>query len=441
MHTRAFFWPFEFGSNCKILWSSLFIVHMLTALTCLPALGQDEGSACLKLVADSQDAGFRTDPLSQPMDLAGPKLRIGFFRQFDLPEFNRFRAHYLELLDRRYPRKLQENAQSGEDAKSQPGERAESQPGENEFDISKSSPPEQKLAFLEALGGHFISNSVHNPLLAEKILNTRWIDFLKKRRFFIKLKKLQIGALTSREIEELFVDLYTLQNPGTDSLPKRIRALVGMIIPFRNGIYETWYSDIVLRRFYVEVLKSGLISALEATNFRVKTPLFGDSHESKMYKKIAKLSLSLAINWYVLIPTAQLFGYIHLPEINLSEWSNLTKLIQDEVKRNPKILDQIISGEFRHELVEQWVNKYGGSYYGAKAKFDLFYRTLRSLYLRLILPSAIYLFVSQFGFFDLPWLDHFMGQIITFRDALIPWIFHEAGGTSGLDNLVRPDDW
>ncbi len=433
MHTRAFFWRFEFGFNCKFLWSSVFIVQMLTALTSLPALGQDEGSACLKLVADSQDAASRSDPLSQPMDLAGPRLRIGFFRQFDLPEFNRFRSHCLEQLDRLYPRKLKKNAQPGEDA--------ESEPSLSDFDISKSSPPEQKLAFLEALGLHFISNSVHNPLFAEKILNTRWVDFLKKRRFFIKLKKLQIGSLTSREIEELFVDLYTLQNPGTDSLPKRIRALVGMIVPFRNGIYETWYTDIVLGRFYVEVLKSGLISALEATNFRVKTPIFGDSHESKMYKKIAKLSLSFAINWYVLIPTAQLFGYIHLPEINLSEWSNLTKLIQEEVKRNPKILDQIISGEFRHELVEQWVNKYGGSYYGAKAKFDLFYRTLRSLYLRLILPSAIYLFVSQFGFFDLPWLDHFMEQIIAFRDALIPWMFDEAGGTSGLDNLVQPDDW
>jgi hypothetical protein len=414
---------------------------MLTALACLPALGQDEISPCLKLVVDSRDAASRADPLSQPLDLAGPRLRIGFLRQFDLPEFNRFRAHYLEQLDRRYPRKLQENAQSGEVANSQNGERAESQPGENEFDISKSSPPEQKLAFLEALGRHFISDSPHNPLLAEKILNTRWVDFLKKRRFFIKLKKLQIGALTTREIEELFVDLYTLQNPGTDSLPKRMSALVGMIIPFRNGIYETWYTDIVLRRFYVEVLKSGLISALEATNFRVKTPLFGDSHESRMYKKIAKLSLSLAINWYVLIPTAQLFGYIHFPEINLSEWSNLTKLIQSEIEKDPKILDQIISGEFRHELVKQWVNKYGGSYYGAKAKFDLFYRTLKALYLGLCLPSAIYLFISQFGFFDLPWLDHFMGQIITFRDALIPWIFHEAGGTSGLDNLVRPEDW
>lgn len=416
---------------------------MLIAATCLPALGQDEISACLKLVVDSQDTGSRADHLSQPrpLDLAGPQLRIGFFRQFDLPEFNRFRAHYLEQLARYYPRQLQENVQSGEDSKSQPGGRAQFEPSVNDFDISKSSPPEQKLAFLEALGRHFISESAHNPLLAEKILNARWVDFLKKRRFFIKLNKLQIEALTSREIEELFVDLYTLQNPGTDSLPKRMSALVGMIIPFRGGTYETWYTDIVLRRFYVEVLKSGLISALEATNFRVKTPFFGDSHKSRMYKKIANLSLSLAINWYVLIPTANLFGYIHFPEINLAEWSNLTKLIQSEIENDPKILDQIISGEFRHQLVKQWVNKYGGSYYGAKAKFDLIYRTIRALYLGLCLPSAIYLFVSQFGFFDIPWLDRFMEQIITFRDALIPWIFHEVGGTSGLDNLVRPDDW
>lgn len=433
MHTGGLFWPFELGFNYTILWSVLFIAHLLAPLACLPALGQEEKPPCLKLVAATRDDTSPINPLSQPMDLAGPRLRIGFFKQFELPEFNRFRAHYLEQLGRLYPRKLQENTQSGE--------AAEFQPGVNEFGISKNSPPEQKLAFLEALGRHFISDSVQNPLLAEKILNTRRVDFLKKRRFFIKLKKLQIGALTSSEIEELFVDLYTLQNPGTDSLPKRIRAIVSMIIPFESEIYETWYTDVVLRRFYVEVLKSGLISALEATNFRVKTPHFGDSHQAKIYKKIANLSLSLAINWYVLIPTAHLFGYIHLPEINLAEWSDLTKFIQDEVDKNPKILDQIISGNFRHELIEQWVIKYGGSYYGAKSKFDLFYRTLRSLYLGLCLPAAIYLFVSQFGFFDLPWLDHFMGQIIAFRDALIPWIFHEVGDTSVLDDLARPDGW
>ncbi|MBK9040695.1 MAG: hypothetical protein IPL83_16330 [Bdellovibrionales bacterium] len=44
--------------------------------------------------------------------------------------------------------KTPENA-SGEVHRSQPGEEAR-------FDISPSSPPEQKLAFLEALGRHFI---------------------------------------------------------------------------------------------------------------------------------------------------------------------------------------------------------------------------------------------------------------------------------------------
>ena len=354
------------------------------------------------------------------------QVHISWRKSFNHTEFLSHRHQYLELLQALYP--------NGNSA-------TNSLAAGSQIKISNKAKPEQKLAFLEAVGSHFITVSKNNPLKAENIFNTQLRNFLKKRRFFKKLNSLSLNKLKLYELESLLVDLYTLQNPGRNKLPAKVKALISSVLPFKGDFYQSWYRDAVIKRFFVATLSEGLIPAMEKMNMPVKNPLLSALRHHQVFRQALGTTISAALNWYVLIPMAYMFGYIHLPNVKLADWLPITKALKTEMESNPGLIKQIVSSGFKHQMMDQWVAKYGLSAKGARARFDITYRTLRAVYLGMALPPIVYFFVAQFGFFHVPALDQVMSYWDQLRWQLIPILLPETGEISAFEELVRPEEW
>lgn len=149
------------------------------------------------------------------------------------------------------------------------------------------------------------------------------------------------------ELEDLLLDLYTLQNPGRDGLPAKIKALIASILPLTGDFYQSWYRDAVLKRFYLEVMRTGVVEAMGNMNMPIKDPVLSEIRHNRILRQFMGIAISTVINWYVLIPMAYLFGYVHLPEVNLAEWLPLTKALEAEVKKiliwSAKLLPQVLN--------------------------------------------------------------------------------------------------
>lgn len=243
------------------------------------------------------------------------------------------------------------------------------------------------------------------------------------------------------ELEDLLLDLYTLQNPGRDGLPAKIKALIASILPLTGDFYQSWYRDAVLKRFYLEVMRTGVVEAMGNMNMPIKDPVLSEIRHNRILRQFMGIAISTVINWYVLIPMAYLFGYVHLPEVNLAEWLPLTKALEAEVKKNPDLVREIVTSGFKHEMVEEWVGKYGLRQHGLRSRFDVIYRTLRATYLGLAVPPALYFFIAQFLPFDIPLLDQVMSYWDHLRWQLIPMFLPETGSGQGLEELIKPGDW
>ncbi|MCB0384900.1 MAG: hypothetical protein KDD43_05860, partial [Bdellovibrionales bacterium] len=216
---------------------------------------------------------------------------------------------------------------------------------------------------------------------------------------------------------------------------------IASVLPLTGDFYQSWYRDAVLKRFYLEVMRRGVVGAMEQMNMPIKNPVLNEVRHNRILRQFMGAGISMAINWYVLIPMAYLFGYVHLPEVNLADWLPITKALEVEVQKNPNLIREIVTSGFRHELVDQWVGQYGLRQHGARARFDVIYRTLRATYLGLAVPPAIYFFVAQFLPFDIPLLDQVMGYWDHLRWQLIPMLLPEAGSGQGLEELIKPNDW
>lgn len=360
------------------------------------------------------------------------RVHISWKKKFDHVEFLLHRRQYLKILQSLYPNGSGNHTTNTIHSFSLTA---------NSLKISSKDRPEQKLAFLEAVGSHFITASKNNPLRAESILDTSLYDFLKKRRFFKKLNSLSLNKLKLHELEDLLVDLYTLQNPGRSGLPVKIKALISSVISFNGDFYQVWYRDAVVKRFFVATLTEGLIPSMEKMNMPIKSPLLSKTLHHQIFRQTAGVTTSIALNVYVLIPMVHMFGYIHLPHARLADWLPIIKALKTEMKSNPDLIKQVISSGFKHQIVDQWVAKYGLSAKGALARFDIIYRTLRAVYLGAAIPPMVYFFVAQFGFFHIPVLDQIMGYWEQLRWQLIPTLLPETGEMGALEELVRPEDW
>ncbi|MCB0367326.1 MAG: hypothetical protein KDD68_18140 [Bdellovibrionales bacterium] len=354
------------------------------------------------------------------------RVHIGWSKRFDQSQFESHRARYLSRLEELYPNGQSVTGTAGVGSR---------------IKVSEKATAEEKLAFLEAVGRHFISESNANPLRAERILDTRLRDFLAKRRFFKKIDALKLNKLKMGELEDLLLDLYTLQNPGRDGLPAKIKALIASILPLTGDFYQSWYRDAVLKRFYLEVMRTGVVEAMGNMNMPIKDPVLSEIRHNRILRQFMGIAISTVINWYVLIPMAYLFGYVHLPEVNLAEWLPLTKALEAEVKKNPDLVREIVTSGFKHEMVEEWVGKYGLRQHGLRSRFDVIYRTLRATYLGLAVPPALYFFIAQFLPFDIPLLDQVMSYWDHLRWQLIPMFLPETGSGQGLEELIKPGDW
>jgi hypothetical protein len=354
------------------------------------------------------------------------RIHTGWTRTFDLNAFDRHRDQFAAKLRALIPDTLSKSE-------------VELSPGR--LQLSERATPEEKLAFLEAVSSHFVSNSPTNPLRAERILDTRLRDFFAKRRFFKKLDDLNFSKLKVTQMEDLLVDLYTLQNGGNNSLPAKIRAMIWAILPLNGDFYESWYRDAVTKRFYVEVMRLGLVDAMARLNMPLREPMAASLRQNKIFRQFAGTGISVAINWYILIPMAHLFGFLHLPNINLAEWLPITRALQTEFSKNPQLLDEIVRSGFKHELIESMISTYGLQRHGLRARFDVIYQTLRTAYLGLAVPPALYFFIAQFLPFDLPLLDQIMVQWDHLRWQLIPWLLPESGTGRELEELIRPPNF
>ncbi|MCC7404115.1 MAG: hypothetical protein IT288_06915 [Bdellovibrionales bacterium] len=355
------------------------------------------------------------------------RIHIGWTRAFDLNAFDRHRDQFEAKLKSLIPDPRAATT--------------DFDPSSARLRLSERATPEEKLAFLEAVSSHFVSSSPSNPLRAERILDTRLRDFFAKRRFFKKLDDLNFTKLKVTQMEDLLVDLYTLQNGGNNNLPTKIRAMIWGVLPLNGDFYESWYRDAVTKRFYVEVMRLGLEDAMNRLNMPLREPLAASLRQNKIFRQFAGTGISVALNWYILIPMAHLFGFLHLPNINLSEWLPITRALQAELSKNPQLLDEIVRSGFRYELVESMISTYGLQRHGLRARFDVIYQTLRTTYLGLAVPPALYFFIAQFLPFDLPLIDQIMAHWDHLRWQLIPWLLPESGTGRDLDELIRPPNF
>ena len=271
---------------------------------------------------------------------------IGWTKSFDSTSFKVHRRRYIGRLQSLYPN----------------GESSTNTAAAGSFlKLPKDAKAEQKLAFLEAVGSHFISPATANPLRAENILDTRVRDFLKKRRFFKKLNSLKFNNLKLSELEGLLVDLYTVQNPGKNGLPSKIKALVSSVLPLKGDFYQAWYRDAVVKRFFIATLREGILPAMAKMNMKVKEPLLSEIRRHQPFRQLLGAGVSAALNWYVLLPMAYMFGYIHLPNVKLADWLPITRALKAEMENNPEIIKEIVASGFNHKMVDHWACGQGNS--------------------------------------------------------------------------------
>lgn len=372
----------------------------------------------------------------------------GWFKVFNKEEFIYYRQRYQELLAQHFPSSLGQSLDSKTPvflsdnqavANNGNGNKGLSDPI---VWISSQDSEEQKIAFIEALALHFISPSNQNPLKAKNVIESHWLHFLKKRKFFKRLRSLNFSTLKRNDLEEIFIDLYVFKNFRNSHFPNKMMAILDLISPFtRKNRYENWYRNAILKRFYTEVLFFGFEPAMEKLNMPIESSYLRDNYNIRQIRQTAQLGVAAVVNWYLLLPLIDFFGYVHFPEFNTLEWINLGKAIRQKVSEQPELIGEIIDSEFEHEFLHEWMKKYGISHGGVRAKFDLIYGTLRQTYLSLFLVPAIYFSVAQFGWINSAHLEKLMRQMESLRINWIPSPNRHLGEVPELDSLVKPDDW